>query len=232
MIVAVAALVVALSGTAAAGDVARFAKNQLVSGDKTIKQKSLSGNRLRPRSVPGNRLRRDSLTSDEIAESRLRKVPLAARAEIATTAQEAATARAAGTAERLEDADVVQVSYHGPAGSPEQTIASTGGLVLTGACPAGQLDLTATTSADNSSIAATGTDTRAPVAVGGADDVDFDRDESFDLDQAFGDGSGDEALGRLVYAGEADALVTGELWVDERPGAGCTVVGTLVARTP
>jgi hypothetical protein len=232
MIVAVIALAVACSGTAVAGDVAHFAKNRLVSGDRLVKKKSLSGNRLKRRSVPGDRLNRDSLTSDEIAESRLRKVPLAARAELATTAQEAATARAAGTAERLEDADVVQISFRAAAGTPRQTLANAAGLVVTGECPGGDLALEATTSVDDASIGATGTDTRAPVDTGGADDVDFDRGDTFDLDQAIGDGSGDEVLGRLVYTGDGGRLVTGQLWLDESPGAGCVAAGTLVANTP
>jgi hypothetical protein len=229
MIVAVIALLVALSGTAAAGDVARFAQNRLVSGDKTIKKKSLSGSRIRPRSVPGNRLRRDSLTSDEIAESRLRKVPLAARAQVATNAQAAATAATAGAADRLNDVDVVPVSYFRPSGQPAVKIADAGGLVLTAGCAAGQLSLTATTTTAHTTLAVTGTRATAAAPAGGGNDLDFGPGESFDVDQAMGDGSGSQVLGRVAFlATPGGRPVTGELWLDERPDSSCVVAGTLV----
>jgi hypothetical protein len=79
MIVALIALLFAMSGTA-------MAAAKLVNGDKLIKKSSLSGNRLRNQTVTGSKIKLSTLG----------KVPSAARADSATTAQSAAPSGAAG----------------------------------------------------------------------------------------------------------------------------------------
>lgn len=81
MVVALVALVVALSGSA-------IAATGLVSGDKLIKRGSLSGNRLRKQTVTGT----------QIKLSTLAKVPSARTADQATTAANATNATNATTA--------------------------------------------------------------------------------------------------------------------------------------
>ncbi len=80
MVVAVIALIVALSGTALAAS--------LVSGDSLIKKNSLSGNRLRNHSVSGT----------QISMGKLGKVPSAKRADSAKSADSAKKASSATTA--------------------------------------------------------------------------------------------------------------------------------------
>jgi len=75
MIVALIALVFAMSGTAVAA-------SKLVSGDKLIKKASLSG----------NRLKKDTVTSTQIKENTLGKVPSATKADTATSAAPSGTA--------------------------------------------------------------------------------------------------------------------------------------------
>jgi hypothetical protein len=81
MLVAMTALVVALSGTAVAA-------TSLVNGDKLIKKGSLSG----------NRLRNHTLTGTQINLNKLGKVPSAKKADTATSATKATSATTATTA--------------------------------------------------------------------------------------------------------------------------------------
>src|ERR1700694_2546418 len=82
MVVALAALLIAVSGTAVA------ATSALVSGDKLIKKNSLSGNRLRNHTVAGT----------QINLSMLGKVPSAKKADAANTATNATHATSADSA--------------------------------------------------------------------------------------------------------------------------------------
>ena len=81
MIVAIAALVLAASGSAVAA-------SKLVSGDKLIKKHSLSG----------NRLRNHTITGAQVNLSTLGKVPSAKNADNATNANHATTANTATNA--------------------------------------------------------------------------------------------------------------------------------------
>jgi hypothetical protein len=81
MVVAIIALIVAVGGTAFAGPVAQLAKR--VSGNKIIKKRSLSG----------NRLRKHTITGTEVKLTKLGTVP---RAKTANTANLAANANALG----------------------------------------------------------------------------------------------------------------------------------------
>lgn len=81
MVVAMIALIVAVGGTAFAGPVAQLAKR--VSGNKIIKKRSLSG----------NRLRKHTITGTEVKLSKLGTVP---RANTANTADLAANANGLG----------------------------------------------------------------------------------------------------------------------------------------
>jgi hypothetical protein len=88
MVVAIIALVVALSGTAVAA-------TKLVNGDKLIKKNSLSGSRLRNHSVTGR----------QINLSALGKVPSASEADSASHAASADTATTATNASHATSAD-------------------------------------------------------------------------------------------------------------------------------
>ena len=100
MIVALIALVVAMSGTAVAA-------SKLVSGDNMIKKGSLSGNRLRAH----------TLTGAQINMGLLGKVPSAAQADAATNATHAASADAATNAIHATSADTAtSASPSGKAG--------------------------------------------------------------------------------------------------------------------
>ncbi len=81
MVVALTALVVALGGTA-------IAATKLMSGDKLIKKRTLSG----------NRLRKHTITGTQVNLKKLGKVPTARSADVAKSATNAGHATAADTA--------------------------------------------------------------------------------------------------------------------------------------
>ena len=114
LIVAVAALVLAASGTAVAA-------SKLVSGDKLIKKQSLSGNRLRNHTITGR----------QINVRKLGTVPSATNADHATTAGSATSATNATTA---SSAPIAKVTYVASSAS-----VSPGGaaVLVTATCPAG-----------------------------------------------------------------------------------------------
>jgi hypothetical protein len=127
LVVACLALIVALSGTAVAAQ-------QLVSGDKLIKQRSLSA----------NRLRNHTLTGKQINLSKLGTVPSAAHATAAGNAAHATTAGTATSAATASNATEL-------GGSPPTAFQSR----VSGACAA---------SSGIQQVNATGTVTCGPVS--------------------------------------------------------------------
>ena len=80
MIVAMIALITALSGSAVADNAVEFAKTKVLNG-KNIKK----------RSIAGNKIRNNSITGTQVKESTLGKVPSATSADSATSAGNAGT---------------------------------------------------------------------------------------------------------------------------------------------
>jgi hypothetical protein len=117
MVVAIAALVLAASGTAVAA-------TQLVSGDSLIKKNSLSGNRLKTHSVSGSKIKVGSLGT----------VPRATHASSADTATSATNATNATDATTAGSAPIAKLTYATATFSvPNDGTAATG----TASCPAG-----------------------------------------------------------------------------------------------
>ena len=117
MVVAIVALIVAMSGTAVAA-------SSLVNGDNLIKKNSLSGNRLRNRSVPGSKIKVSSLGT----------VPSASHASTADTATSATNATNATSA------SISKVTNVATTGSIDDTNAPNG-VTITSPCPAGTVVL-------------------------------------------------------------------------------------------
>jgi cytoskeletal protein RodZ len=88
MVVAVTALVSSFAGPAIADQAAELAK----------RSKLIPGSKIKPRSIAGNRLKANTVTGKEINESKLGKVPSAAKADSATTATSATHATTATNA--------------------------------------------------------------------------------------------------------------------------------------
>jgi hypothetical protein len=117
MVVAVVALLVAMSGTAVAA-------SSLVNGDKLIKKNSLSGNRLRNHSVPGGKIQLSSLGT----------VPNAAHASAADNATNATNATKAGSA---GSAPIAQVAYVSSSAPVNTSSGPATGVTLSATCPSG-----------------------------------------------------------------------------------------------
>jgi hypothetical protein len=151
MVVAVAALIVAASGTA-------IAASNLVNGDNLIKTRSLSGNRLRNHSVTGT----------QVNLSKLGKVPSAKnadRASIANSSGNAVNAQSAANATNATNAthagsaaaldNLKKLSWRVPANTAAQQIYVSPGnkLTVTATCGAANaVTLTFTTGVDHAAI--------------------------------------------------------------------------------
>lgn len=114
MIVAVIALVVAASGTAAAA-------GGLVTGDNLIKKHSLSGNRLRNHTITGT----------QIKLSKLGKVPSAHKADVAGSATNATNATNASNLGNQPAGDYLTVSNRIGTGGIIKASGATGGNSVT-----------------------------------------------------------------------------------------------------
>lgn len=116
MVVAIVALIVAMSGTAVAA-------SSLVNGDTMIKKNSLSGNRLRNGSVTGSKIKVSTLGTVPNASH-------ASTADSATNATNAANATAAASA------PISKVTYVTTPVSVGPSDGNTG-LTATASCPSG-----------------------------------------------------------------------------------------------
>jgi hypothetical protein len=92
-VISLVALFVALGGTSYAALVitGKNIKNGSITG-KDVKNSTLTGKKIKNRSLTGSDVKTGSLTGKQIAESKLGKVPSAAKADSATTATTATTA--------------------------------------------------------------------------------------------------------------------------------------------
>jgi len=120
MVVALIALVFAMSGTA-------IAATHLVSGDSLIKKASLSGNRLRAHTVTGT----------QINLAKLGKVPSAAQADTAPSATHATAADTATNASHATSADSATNAAHATSADSATSAAPSGaaGGGLSGSYP-------------------------------------------------------------------------------------------------
>jgi hypothetical protein len=128
-VIASTALFVALGGGAYAATKIRVGTNQIKKGSVRTRQ-------LHKGAVNGFKTQNDSLTGTQIKESTLGTVP---------------------NASKVNDSQVIQVSYRQPQGSPAQTLFTLAGLTVKASCPAGtDVVLDATTDTNGSIIGLSG----------------------------------------------------------------------------
>jgi hypothetical protein len=124
MIVAVIAMVTALTGSAVADNAVEFAKTKVLNG-KNIKKKSIAGNKLRNNTVTGT----------QVNESKLGKVPSASKADTATSATSATNATNAtnaGNAGALDGKDSAAFQSRWVlVGGDASVLAQSGGITTT-----------------------------------------------------------------------------------------------------
>jgi hypothetical protein len=126
LVIACIALFVALGGVS-------YAVVRITSRD--IKNNTIRSRDVRNSGLLGKDIKRGRITGREVRESSLGTVPLAARAGI------------------VDGHNLARLDWRVPAGTPTRTILAFGGLILNATCsPAGDLNLTATTSANNAAV--------------------------------------------------------------------------------
>jgi hypothetical protein len=151
MVVAICALVVAMSGTgyAAVTVTGKSVKDSSLTG-KDVKNSSLTGTDIKNSSLAGVDVKNNSLTGSDVVESSLGKVGAAGtadragsaasadRASFATTAASAASADNAAT---VGGARVIPFVYRSASTATETVLATVGGMELRGSCGASDNDL-------------------------------------------------------------------------------------------
>ena len=121
----------------------------------------------------------------------------------------------------------VRISFDVPAGTAETAIATTGGLVLKGACSAGgDLSIEAGSTTNNARA-------RAAVVAAGttADTVAYDEDDDLDMTDGFDfvGAADDDATATLVYRSAAGVVVTTNLLLEQYSVGGaarCLIAGS------
>src|SRR5215216_511732 len=226
MAIAFVALLVALSGTA----VALPGTNTVNSGDivnNTIRSKDVRNNTVRSKdvrngSLTGADVQDNSLTGADINESTLGTVPNANHANSANsanTAGSANTANSATNAGAVDGQSAAKYFYNAAADSAAVTFLSFDGLRLTGTCPSGDLQVTATTTVSDAFI-----------------HTEFNGLESENDDLLIGDefdffaADGDSTQGTFTYANPNGTVITGT-WAGEEGGGtpgspDCSFYGT------
>lgn len=142
-VLAVGALVVALSGTAYAAG-------------------KINGSQIKKHTIAGNRLKPNTLTGAQINESTLGKVPAATKADTATKAGSASHATTAGSADMVGGAKVFSFHFMAVPETATKTLVVPGGTI-TGECPSNEPDLYL--------VGDESTDAPATVVVGGEDET-------------------------------------------------------------
>ncbi len=203
-VLAFVALLVALSGTAAA---------RLIITGHNVRNGSLTGADIRNGSLTYRDVRRNTLTGRQIAENRLGTVP---------RARSAGVALAAGNANSVGGLTARKVVFHAAAGTDDTAILGMAGLTLIGSCSGGKVGLRATTTVNNSDLRVTVI--RGQGDIGVRSTTNFDIGNSIDATAGKAGGTGtliyDRADGPVVtvtyrfhgspsFGGAKDCIVSG-----------------------
>jgi hypothetical protein len=143
LVVASAALVIALGGTA-------------LGGTRKHHSSSINGSHIKNHSIAGKKLKNDTLTGAQIKESTLGTVPdsqHAVAADSATSANTAQTASTATSANAVDGVTFAKVFYAPAAATTASTqLASIGGLTISATCPSGSVVPMASTAVDHAHL--------------------------------------------------------------------------------
>ncbi|MBJ7347995.1 MAG: hypothetical protein JHC87_05425 [Thermoleophilaceae bacterium] len=202
IIISCLALFVALGGTSYAA--VKLAKNSV--GTREIKTNGVSSAEIKAKAVTASEVKDDSLTGTDINESTLGQVPSAAAATSATTAS-----NVGGTT-------ISKINYSAPDLGADQEIYNSGGLKLVANCATSAVDVTASTSAENSMIKSVSGSGNTPYDGTAYDDDSsnyYREDDDFDVGETFsvlydtsGILSGDSMTGSVAFSQADNTVIT------------------------
>jgi hypothetical protein len=192
------------------GGGAAFAASKI--GTSQIKANAITTGKIKKAAVTTAKIKNNAVTGSKVNESTLGEVPSAANANAANGMH------------------LGKLNFVAGANTPNTTIFSANGLTLNADCDgSNELNLTATTSVNNSEIYESGNfdDTYA----GGWDD-NFDVGDTEEVGEEIGDGTQQEVQGQLVYSTPTGAVVTAQFSLNdvEQAFGGtqvCAVEGTV-----
>jgi hypothetical protein len=195
------------------GGATAFAAKKI--GTSQIKANAVTTGKIKKEAVTTSKIKKDAVTGAKVKESTLGEVPSAANA---------------GNANAANGMHLGRINFIAGANTANTTIFSANGLTLNASCDAGEdLDVTATTSVNNSEIYESGNydDTYA----GGWDD-NFDVGDTEDVGAEIGDTTQQEVQGQLVYTNPTGAVVTAQFSLNDSSEAfggtqACAVEGTV-----
>jgi hypothetical protein len=157
--------------------------------NNTILSRDVRNGAIQGRDVKGN-----SLTGSDVAESRLGTVP---------------------NADRVDGHNLGRIDAKLPASTPTRPVLAFGGLILNATCKAnGDLDLTATTAANNAIVHI--------AAIGSGNTVTYAQDNDLDIGQsvnAVPDNQDNNVDITLTYAAPGTSIVTAKYLAQHTPGA-------------
>jgi len=186
-------------------------------GSNEIKAKAVTTGKIKKEAVTTSKIKKDAVTGAKVKESSLGQVPSALNATNATNATNASS---------VNGLHLSKIFFKSGPDTPNTTIFSAGGLTLNATCNGENLELTGTTSVNDSEIYESGN--YLNTFDGGFDD-DFDVGDTEPVGEEMGDESQDEVQGQVVYSTPAGSVVTIQLFLNDFGSFGetttCAVVG-------
>jgi hypothetical protein len=176
-------------------------------GSNEIKGNSITTGKLKKNAVTASKIKSNSITTAKIKNGAVTgpkvNVTTLGKVPSATTADTAGTA---GTANNVNGIHAQKVFFVAGKNTGTTTIFSAAGLTLHASCDAaGDLNVTGSTSVDNSEIYESGNYTST---YEGNYDDNFDVGDTENVGENIGDGTQEEVQGQLVYSTSAGAVVT------------------------
>lgn len=125
LVIALIALFVAMGGSG-------YAAVKL--NGKNLKNKSIAGSKLKNKTITGGKLKNNTLGGTQVNESKLGKVPSAAKADTATSATTAGSAGSAGNSNTVAGHTIRKFNFRTSSTTGATEILNVGGLRLTASC--------------------------------------------------------------------------------------------------
>jgi hypothetical protein len=173
-------------------------------GSNEIKGNSITTGKLKKNAVTASKIKNNAITTAKIKNGAVTgpKVNLSTLGKVPS----ATTADTAGTANNVNGIHAQKIFFVAGKNTPTTTIFSAAGLTLHASCDAGgDLNVTGSTSVDNSEIYESGNYT---TTYAGEYDDNFDVGDTEEVGANIGDNTQEEVQGQLVYSTPAGAVVT------------------------